>query len=228
MTRTRIVILVVAALVIEAIAVRLGFIADPIPKLASAAAWTTSRAAGVTAFAALTLDVMFGLFVSTGLLDRWVPRGTSVDVHKWLSGVSLALVGVHATALFADSWVRFDALDALVPGVSSYRPGAVAIGVLAMWGAALVHASFGWRKRIGVRAWRAIHFTAFAVFMASVAHGITAGSDTNRLRMVYVIAGVVVTALVVTRIALSVAKRAKIARDRSGNLPGHPDFTIAK
>src|SRR5262249_51235342 len=70
-TKARWICLVVAALVVEAIAVRLGVIADPIPKLAGTEMWTTSRAAGVTAFGALTLDVLFGLFVSTGAIDRW-------------------------------------------------------------------------------------------------------------------------------------------------------------
>jgi sulfoxide reductase heme-binding subunit YedZ len=204
-TRTRWIGLAIVALVVEAALVRLGVVADPIPKLAGTVAWTTSRAAGVTAFAALTLDVVFGLFVSTGLIDRWVPRGASVDVHKWLSSVALALVGVHSLALLVDPAVHFDALDALVPGMSSYRAGAIAIGVLAMYGALVVHLSFGWRKRIGVRVWRALHFTAFLVFVGAIAHGMLAGSDAahHGMRAVYVGAGVVVTGLVVIRIAVA-------------------------
>lgn len=204
MTRTRWIGLVVVALVAEALAVRLGLITDPIPKLAGTAAWTTSRAAGVTAFGALTLDVVFGLFVSTGLLDRWVPRGASVDVHRWLSSVSLTLVAVHALALLGDPSVRFDALDVLVPWQSAYRPGAVALGVLALYGAAVIHLSFGWRRWLGVRAWRALHTTAFAVFVAAVAHGLAAGSDAGPLRALYAVTVAVVLALVAIRIALSV------------------------
>jgi methionine sulfoxide reductase heme-binding subunit len=204
-TRRRWIGLAIVALVVEATLVRLGVVSDPIPKLAGTAAWTTSRAAGVTAFAALTLDVVFGLFVSTGLVDRWVPRGASVDVHKWLSSVALTLVGVHSLALLVDPAVHFDALDALVPGMSSYRAGAIAIGVLAMYGALVVHLSFGWRKRIGVRAWRALHFTAFLVFVGAIAHGMLAGSDTSHhgMRALYAGSGVVVTALVLIRIAVA-------------------------
>ena len=208
MTRTKWILLVVLALVADAILVRLGVISD-LPKLTGTAAWTTSRAAGVIAFAALTLDVMFGLFVSTGILDRVVPRGASVDVHRWLSSVALALVSVHVVVLLVDPAVHFDALDTLVPGVSAYRPGAIAIGIGACYGAALVHASFGWRKRIGVRAWRALHVIAFAVFAAACAHGITAGSDTahSGMRVVYLGAITLVTALIVLRIALAIGNR---------------------
>jgi predicted ferric reductase len=141
--------------------------------------------------------------VSTGAIDRWIPRGASVDVHRWLSSVSLTLVAVHALALLGDGWVRFDALDALVPGIASYRAGAVAVGVLAMYGALVLHLSFGWRKRIGVRAWRALHFIAFAVFGAAVVHGLLTGSD-DGLHALYATAVAIVLALVGVRIAMRV------------------------
>ena len=94
MTRTRWIGLAIVALVVEATLVRLGVVVDPIPKLAGTAAWTTSRAAGVTAFAALTLDVVFGLFVSTGLIDRWVPRTRSEERR----------VGKECTVLCRSRW----------------------------------------------------------------------------------------------------------------------------
>ncbi len=212
MTRARWIAVGVLALVAEALAVRFHIIADPLPKLAGNEAWITSRAAGVTAFAALALDVVFGLFCSTGLLDRWVPRGASIDVHRWLSGVALSLVAVHAGALLADGYVRFDAIDLVVPWSSAYRPTAVAIGVLAFHAALVVHASFGWRKRIGTRVWRALHFTAFAVFVAAVVHGLTAGSDAQHvgLRALYASTAAVVLGLVAVRVVL--AMRARAAR----------------
>lgn len=163
----------------------------------SAAAWTTSRAAGVIAFVALALDVMFGLFVSTRLLDRRIPRGASVEVHRWLSGVSLALVAVHALALLADAKVHFDVLDLFVPGRANYRPGALALGICAAYGALLVHHSFALRKRIGVRAWRAIHYTAFAVFVAAVVHGVLLGH--GGMRALYLGSSAIVVALVLVR-----------------------------
>ncbi|MBL0217130.1 MAG: ferric reductase-like transmembrane domain-containing protein [Myxococcales bacterium] len=217
MTRTRWIGLVVLVLLANAIAVRLGWFADPIPKLAGTAVWTTARAAGVTAFAALTLDVVFGLFVSTGVLDRWVPRGASVDVHRWLSSVALTLVGVHVLALLGDASVQFDALDVLIPGLSTYRPGAVALGVFAMYGALVVDLSFGWRKRIGVRAWRALHFTAFAVFVAAVVHGLLAGTDAahHGLRTLYASAAAVVIGLVVIRIGAVFVRGARLTPSRA-------------
>ena len=202
--KRRLLFLIIALFVAEAVAVRLGWMPD-LPRLSGPEAWTTSRAAGVIAFAALTLDMVFGLSISTGILDRWIPRGASVDVHRWLSSVSLSLIAVHALVLMADRWVRYDAFDVLIPGVSSYRPGAIAIGIIATYAALVVHASFGWRKRIGQRAWRALHFLSFAIFLAAIAHGLLASSGGHPwLRHVYAASGAIVSALVLVRVALAV------------------------
>lgn len=188
-------------IVLDAVAVRMGLVAGVIPKLAGISLWITSRAAGVTAFLALTLDVAFGLFVSTGMADRLIPRARSVDAHRWLSTVGLTLTGVHALALIGDRVVRFDVLDLLVPFLSSYRSLAVALGVLAAYGALLVHVSFSLRRRIGARTWRKLHYLSFFVFAAALAHGLAAGSDTSTVGMqaIYVSSLAIVAALGLSR-----------------------------
>jgi methionine sulfoxide reductase heme-binding subunit len=166
----------VLLLCVDALAVRLGVASGVIPTLPGTSLWITSRAAGITAFLALTLDVAFGLAVSTGVADRLVPRAQSVDVHRWLSTVGLTLVAAHALALLGDRFVRFDVLDLLVPFLTSYRSLAVGLGVLAAYCALLVHASFTWRKRLGATTWRRLHYLSFFVFAAALLHGLLAGS----------------------------------------------------
>jgi len=207
----------VLLLVLDAVAARLGLAAGAIPKLPGTALWATSRAAGVTAFLALTLDVVFGLFVSTGAADRLVPRARSVDIHRWLSTVALTLTGVHAIALIGDRFVRFDVLDLLVPFLSSYRSVAVALGVLAAYGALLVHASFSLRRRIGTRTWRKLHYLSFFAFAAALVHGLLAGSDSSSLGMqaLYVSSGTVVGALGIYRAFSAHAARPHARRSGS-------------
>jgi predicted ferric reductase len=187
---------------LDAVAVRAGVAPGAIPKLAGSSLWITSRAAGVTAFLALTLDVVFGLFVSTGAADRLIPRARSVDVHRWLSTVALTMTGVHALALLGDRFVRFDVLDVLVPFLSSYRAFAVALGVVAAYGAVLVHASFSWRRRIGAKTWRKLHYLSFVVFAAALLHGLFAGSDTSapEVQALYICSATVVGALGLYRV----------------------------
>jgi sulfoxide reductase heme-binding subunit YedZ len=166
--------------VLGAIAGRAGWIAIDVPRPDGTGPWLVSRATGFAAFAALALDVIVGLLVSTRAGDRWVARAHAIDLHGWLSPVALALVLGHALVLLADGYVRFDAVDVLVPLAAPYRPIAVGLGVLAAYLAIVVHASFGLRRRLGSRTWRRLHYLAFPALAAAALHAILAGSDASR------------------------------------------------
>ncbi len=183
----------------------------------SDALWHLSRAAGITAYLALTLAVAFGLFLSTGLADRWISRARSVEVHRWLSSVMLGLVGAHAAALLGDRFLRFDVVDVLLPFASRYRPFAVGLGVLAGYTALAVHASFALRARLGTRAWRALHYASFGLYVLATAHGILAGSDAGLPWM----GGVYLGSLGV----VTVLTGCRVAAARGAHLPQSPRGT---
>lgn len=193
--------------VLGAIASRAGWIATALPRADGTGPWLLSRATGFAAFAALSLDVIAGLLVSTRAGDRWIARGHTIDLHGWLSPVALALVAGHAVVLLADGYIRFDALDVLVPFASPYRPVAVAIGVVAAYLALVVHASFGLRKRLGAKTWRRLHYLSFVAFVAAAVHAILAGTDAARPWAValYGTPLVIAAGLVVTRVRRALA-----------------------
>jgi sulfoxide reductase heme-binding subunit YedZ len=164
---------------LDAFALRAGLAAGIVPRSGEPWLWVSSRAAGVTAYVALTLDVAFGLFVSTGSADRWIARNRSVEVHRWLAGTSLALIAVHALLLLGDGFSRFDLLDAVVPFIAPHRPAAVALGIVAAYLAIAVQGTFEFRHRFGVGLWKRLHRASFVVFGLATLHGILAGSDTG-------------------------------------------------
>lgn len=169
-------------LLLGAIGARLGVLAAP-PRPDGPWMWVATRAAGVTALVALTLDVALGLVLSTGALDAWMARARSLELHRTLSATALALTAGHVLVLMLDPFIRYDALDVAVPGVSSYRPSAVAAGIGAAYLALVIHVSFGLRATIGARWWRRLHYASFAVLFGALAHGILAGGDTGRTGM---------------------------------------------
>jgi predicted ferric reductase len=194
----------VASLVVaDALAARAGWVAGAIPRSDGPWWWVTSRAAGVAAFGALTLDVVFGLLLSTGAADRWVARARSVEVHRWLSSATLSLLAVHVLALLGDGFARFDVLDALVPFVASYRPAPLALGLAAAYLAVALHLSFELRQRIGTSAWRRLHRWSAAAFVLAAAHGLLAGSDSGAswMRALYVVAFMPTAGLLIVRVA---------------------------
>jgi DMSO/TMAO reductase YedYZ heme-binding membrane subunit len=198
-------------LVVDALAVRLGIAPGVLPTVAGTTPWILSRAAGVTAYLALALDVIAGLALSTGAFDRVVPRARSLELHRSLSVVALALTGLHTGALLVDRFIRFDVLAVLVPFASSYRAPAVALGVAAAYAALVVHLSFGWRKRLGPKTWRRLHYTSFAAFAAALLHGLLAGSDTGAtgMRLLYAATAIAIVALVAIRLTASRVRAAR-------------------
>jgi len=179
--------------------------------------WYVSRAAGISAYVALTLSMVWGLLLSTGVADAWIARGRSVELHKWISAVALALIVAHALVLVGDPYVRFDLLDVIVPFASEYRRLAVALGIVSGYGTIVVFGSFWLRRVIGQRTWRAVHMVAFPTFGLVTLHGILAGSDsaTPWMRLVYVVSATLVLWLVTHRLILRLAARTQ-ARGLAG------------
>lgn len=200
MTRPLLIGVLAGALVLVAAASVLGVL----PHAAGPEPWWIARASGVTALVALSLDVSCGLMLSTGAGKAWLPRGLAVELHRWLSPITLALVAGHAAILLVDGAVPFDALDLLVPFVAPYRPAAVGVGVIAAYLAVVVHVSFALRKRIGTRWWRRLHALSFVSYAGALIHTLAAGTDAARPWMLAVVGPpvVVVFALLARRICV--------------------------
>lgn len=193
---------IVLLAILGAIASRAGWIVGSIPRPSGTGAWLISRATGLLAYVALSLDVIAGLLVSTRSADRLVPRGQLVDLHRWLSPLALALVLAHAGVLLADRYVRFDILDISLPFASSRWPLAVGAGIVAGYLALVVHLSFHVRKRIGTALWRRLHYLSFVAFVLVTVHAIAAGTDRSSVWFgsVYVVMLLAVASLVGIRL----------------------------
>jgi DMSO/TMAO reductase YedYZ heme-binding membrane subunit len=117
------------------------------------------------------------------------------------SQARLALLFIHLGGLLVDAFMPFKALDLLVPMRTTYRPFAVALGIMSMYGMVVVLASSWIRKRLGTKIWRAIHLLSVPTFTMALAHGVFAGSDTSRPWMfaIYVATGLITLFLVIVR-----------------------------
>ncbi|MGZ8693667.1 MAG: ferric reductase-like transmembrane domain-containing protein [Gaiellaceae bacterium] len=142
--------------------------------------WLLARASGLTAYVLLTLSVLAGLAVKSRPFGRAVKAASATDTHRFLSLLALGAIALHAITLVLDQTVHIGLAALLVPGLAGYRPVATGLGVFAAELAALIILSFPLRKRIGVRAWRRLHFATYAVFAAATAHGLAAGTDTRQ------------------------------------------------
>ncbi len=179
-------------------------------------AWIASRVIAFLSYAAVAASVIWGLVLSSHLLDRLAHRPVSNDLHQDLAAIGLGLGGIHAMLLGLDPTIRFSPATILVPFASPYRPLWVGIGQLALWLMAVVVASFYVKRWIGQRAWRLLHVVTFAVYAGVTAHGISAGSDTGAAWAwwTYVGTTAIVLFLVAYRLEDAVASRLERRRHR--------------
>ena len=166
--------------------------------------WYLTRASGVTAWVFATASVVTGLLLSSRRVERRRPNW-QLDLHRHESTLAIGALALHLGALVADSFVPVTLPDLLVPLRMEWRPGAVALGIVAMYGLVLVEVSSRLRRHLGKRTWRTLHLASYGVFGLSTAHFLAAGTDArNPILRVVVTAGVLlVGALTLMRIASS-------------------------
>jgi hypothetical protein len=167
--------------------------------------WLIVRASGLVAYGLLAAASIWGLLLSTRLLGRKVPSRALTFTHEGLSLGALAALVTHLVFVALDGYLGFGWRDLLIPGAASWRPLAIALGVVGAWGLLVVGLSFYVRRFIGQKAWRYLHFGAFGTFVAATAHGIMAGSDTTHpaVLALYLASAAAVLVLVVARVALA-------------------------
>ena len=176
----------------------------------SSALWYLTRATGLVSLILLTATVVLGTVASVGwTTERW-PRFLSQSVHRNLSLFCLALIGVHIVSTVGDGYVPIGLADAVIPFRSIYRPIWVGLGALAFDMLLAVAITSALRRRIGVAAWRGVHWLAYACWPIAVVHGLGAGSDTKLPGALLVFAACIgsVTAAAAWRLAVGRARSA--------------------
>lgn len=179
--------------------------------------WVATRVIGFLSYFAIAGSVIYGLLLSTKVLDAIAHRPVSFALHQDLAAVGLGLGGVHAILLGLDTTQPFGLAEIFVPFVAPYRPLWVGVGQVGLYLVGIVTASFYVRRRIGQRAWRLLHYVTFLAFAGTTAHGILTGSDTATAWAwwSYVGATTIVVFLTAYRVADAIAAR----RDRRGRTP---------
>ena len=175
----------------------------------SSLSWYASRLFGFLAYGALTASVIYGLLLSTGILDAIAHRAVSFTLHQELAALGLSLTAIHGALLGLDTTVPTSVTAIVVPFAGTFRPVWVGMGQLAFYLSIAVYASFWVRKRIGPKRWRLVHYTTFLAFAGATAHGLMTGTDTSATwaLTVYAASAGAVVFLVLYRVLLAVASR---------------------
>jgi methionine sulfoxide reductase heme-binding subunit len=184
--------------------------------------WVASRMLGFLAYLAIAGSTIWGVLLSTKLLDAIAHRPVTFALHQDLAAIGVGLAGVHGVLLALDRTVPASLASLVVPFTTEYRPLWVGIGQLAFWLSVVVIGSFYVRRRIGPRTWRLIHYATILTFVGATAHGIGAGTDEGTLRWLYLVAVSATTFLFAYRIVTASAAR-RSSRARSERMPARSE-----
>ncbi len=184
--------------------------------------WYVARSSGIVALVLAGASVIWGLLLSTKLLDgrpgpRWL-----LDLHRWLGGLTITFTGVHAAALMLDSYVDFGVVDILVPGASSWNPAAVAWGVVSMWMLVAVQISSLFMKRLPRHLWKGIHLLSYLMLWTGIIHGVQAGTDAGNAFYVWSMACLSLVVVFLTAYRILAVRR---TRRRPGEIERAPAFS---
>ncbi len=139
--------------------------------------WFAARGAGAVAQLFLTGAVAMGLVTVTRFQSAGWPRFFNYELHRRISLLSVVFLAVHILAAVLDPYTNLGLAAALVPFASTYRPAAVALGVVGLYLVIALIASSLLRKYVSQKAWRAIHWTSYGLWPVAILHGMLAGTD---------------------------------------------------
>jgi methionine sulfoxide reductase heme-binding subunit len=148
--------------------------------LAPSAYWYLARGTGAVALVLLTASVVIGILGSVRFVtERW-PRFAIDAVHRDVSLLVVVVLVIHIVTSVLDGFAPITLLDGVIPFNSPYRPLWLGLGTLSFDLLVAIAVTSLVRRRLGYRAWRAVHWLAYASWPVAVLHGLGTGSDTTQ------------------------------------------------
>ncbi len=141
------------------------------------ALWYLTRGSGVVALTLLTATTLLGVLTAGRWRSARWPRFAVAGLHRNLTLLALAFIGVHVGTTIADGYAPVGVKDIVVPFASQYRPVWLGLGALALDLLLAITITSLLRGRIGYRLWKFLHWAAYGSWPLALAHGLGSGSD---------------------------------------------------
>lgn len=155
------------------------------------ALWYASRATGVVTLLLLTGVLLLGILVNRQGRLPGLPSFAVTGLHRNVSLLAVAFLAIHVATAIVDPYVTIGLAAAVLPFVSSYKPFWLGLGAISLdLMAALILTSLA-RARLSRRAWRGIHWLAYAAWPLAVVHSLGSSSDARSGLVLGVLTGCV-------------------------------------
>lgn len=144
--------------------------------------WMLARVAGLSAYGALSISVLSGVAIRSGLLGDLGSNRALRATHEFTAILWIPLGLLHLLSLLLDPTARIVPLDLFVPFIANYdAAGRLALGLGTIgFDLLLLVAITGWlRGRMPRPAWTWIHRLAYLAFALGFFHAVLGGTDFN-------------------------------------------------
>lgn len=139
--------------------------------------WFATRATGLTALVLLTVTVVLGVLTSVRFASPAWPRFVTVALHRNLSLLAATFTGLHVLTTVTDPYASISVVSVAVPFSSPYRRIWLGLGAVAFDLLLAVLVTSLLRVRIGLRAWRLVHWAGYLCWPVALIHGLGTGTD---------------------------------------------------
>lgn len=142
--------------------------------------WAVARGTGVAALVLFTVAVALGLVMAGRRPLPGVPRFAVTLIHRNVTLLATAFIGLHVVTLLLDSYAKVGVVDLFVPFISSAEhPLFVGLGTVAFDLLLAIMITSLLRHRVGVRVFRAVHWLTYLLWPVAVLHGLGTGTDAS-------------------------------------------------
>ena len=149
--------------------------------------WYVTRASAIIAWALMVISVTWGILLATRVMKPKDNPSWLLDLHSWLSGLSVVFVGIHMASLFIDEYAAFTLQDLFIPFHSQYQKIAwlggwpIALGVICTYILIAVQVTSLMMKKLPRKFWKAIHYSSYALVLLVSFHAGWSGTDVRAM-----------------------------------------------
>jgi methionine sulfoxide reductase heme-binding subunit len=132
---------------------------------------------GLAAMTLLTLNILIGLVMSVkhNPLRDWPRRRINTfKIHNWTAYIALSVAALHPLIILLSPTAKFTLVDIFYPVHAPKQPTVNFIGAIALYSLTFVVVTSYFRRDLGRKTWKKLHFTAYGTAALFFVHGILA------------------------------------------------------
>lgn len=130
---------------------------------------------GLAAMTLLTLNILIGLVMSVKYnpVRDWPHRRINTfKLHNWTAYIALSIAAIHPVIILFSSTAKFSLLNIIYPVNAPRQPWINVLGAVALYSLAFVVVTSYFRRELGRKTWKTLHFTAYGTAAFFFVHGI--------------------------------------------------------